>query len=265
MTNDTSNDTSNGTTICNSKVYTASPSNSNGNSNGSGSGSSNGNSKGKSNGDSNDNGNGDSNDNSNDNSNGSSNGNSNGSSNDYTPSYGIGNLTEYLIDVKTLTKLCDLGVSEAAHLGAFLTERYKSLNEKQIRRMTAAEKIIDEVETMKEGHNVFDNNVVNHYDRFVRELEAAETAMYDGHKVAMYIDATKSAKLARENSEFARNLHKKIEGLDAEYKAKKDEIVSARDEMIDILYGAVMRCILVGSGAVESENDKGKLLSLFKR
>jgi len=89
--------------------------------------------------------------------------------------------------------------------------------------------------------------------------------MYDGIKVAMYTDAAKSAKLARENSEFARNLHKKIEGLDAEYKAKKDEIVAARDEMIDILYGAVMRCILVGSAAVESENDKGKLLSLFKR
>jgi len=229
MTNDTSNGTSNGNTICNSKVYTASH------------------------------------DNSNDNSNGTSNGSSNGNGNDYTPSYGIGNLTEYLIDVKTLTKLCDLGVSEAAQLGAFLTERYKSLNEKQTRRMAAATKIIDEVETMKEGHNVFDNNVVNHYDRFVRELEEAETAMYDGHKVAMYIDATKSAQLARENSELARNLRKKIEGLDHEYKAKKDEIVAARDEMIDILYAAVMRCILVGSGAVESENDKGKLLSLFLR
>ena len=64
---------------------------------------------------------------------------------------------------------------------------------------------------------------------------------------------------------FARNLHKKIEGLNAEYKAKKDEIVAARDEMIDILYGAVMRCILVGSGAGVGENDKGKLLNLFKR
>ena len=81
----------------------------------------------------------------------------------------------------------------------------------------------------------------------------------------MYTDAAKSAKLARENSEFARNLHKKIEVLNGEYKAKRDEIVAARDEMIDILYGAVMRCILVGSGAGVGENDKGKLFSLFKR
>lgn len=189
----------------------------------------------------------------------------NGTSKICTASHGIGDLTELLIDVKTLTKLCNLGASEAAQLGAFLVDSYKILNEQQTRRIAAAAKIIDEVETMKQAHNLLDNNVVNHYDRFVRELEEAETAMYDGHKIAMYIDATKSIRLARENADFARNLRTKIEGLDDEYRAKKDEIVAARDEMIDILYGAVMRCVVVGSGAVEGENDKGGLLSLFLR
>jgi hypothetical protein len=71
------------------------------------------------------------------------------------------------------------------------------------------------------------------------------------------IDAMNGIILAQENSELAREHRAKIERLSTELKATETEMMAARNKLVDLVFGAVMRCIVSGAGAVEVENGVG--------
>jgi hypothetical protein len=181
----------------------------------------------------------------------------NGASRVDDTNHSIAEIAEFIFDVKTLTKLCGMNASDAAELGATLMTSYKAVCDEQLRRATAAEKIVKGIANAQRQESTLDKNVAAHFDRFVREMEEAQTAMGPEHKEAMMIDAMNSIILAQENSELAREHRAKIERLSTELKATETEMMAARNKLVDLVFGAVMRCIVSGAGAVEVENGVG--------
>jgi hypothetical protein len=181
----------------------------------------------------------------------------NGTSRVDDTNHSIAETAEFILDVKTLTKLCGMNASDAAELGSTLMTSYKAVCDEQLRRATAAEKIVKGIVNAQRQESTLDKNVAAHFDRFVREMEEAQTAMGPEHKEAMMIDAMNSIILAQENSELAREHRAKIERLSTELKATETEMMAARNKLVDLVFGAVMRCIMSGAGAVEVENSVG--------
>jgi hypothetical protein len=148
-----------------------------------------------------------------------------------------------IINVKTLTKLCDVEGADAVRIGDTLMKQYNDICETQAYRIKAREISHNNLLTILEQESVFDDKVAAHYDRFVREMEEAETAMGEQHKQAMMMDAMKSIRLAREYSQRARDLRKKIVTTKAKLRLTDSKMMAARDKLVDLLYSAVLYCL----------------------
>jgi hypothetical protein len=163
-----------------------------------------------------------------------------------------------ICDVRTLTKLYELEAADAAALAVTLASSYNTMCNQQNQQAAARERIYNDIFTTMRQECTVDKNVAAQYDRFVRKMEEAQTAMSDAHKWAIMIDATKSILLAKESSELSRELRYKIESLNAELRTTECEMMATKDKLVDMLFRSVAHCLEASNGAVKDEEPERK-------
>ncbi|KAG9196255.1 hypothetical protein G6011_01376 [Alternaria panax] len=163
-----------------------------------------------------------------------------------------------IVNVETLTKLCDLEGADAIRIRDTLIKHYTDISKTQAYHATVCEFSYNNLLASLEQESTLDEKVAAHYDRFVRKMEEAETAMGEQHKQAMMMDAMKSIRLARENSQLARNLRETIGNTKAKLRQNDSKMMAGRDKLVNLLYGAVLYCLQVDSSAVQGEAEDNK-------
>ncbi|KAL1793426.1 hypothetical protein ACET3X_008408 [Alternaria dauci] len=161
-----------------------------------------------------------------------------------------------VINIETLIKLWHLERADAVRIRDTLIRQYNDICQELAYRFTARQVSHNLLLSVMERETICDENVVAHYDCFVREMEQAETATSEEHKQAMLTKATKNIRLAQKNSQLARDLRPEIENIKAKLRHDGDEIMTARDDMVHLLYTAVLYCLEGASGTVQAKESE---------
>ncbi|RAR06027.1 hypothetical protein DDE82_003669 [Stemphylium lycopersici] len=158
---------------------------------------------------------------------------------------------------EALPRMCNLAAMNCAELRSTLEKAYTNNRSQQTSAATYKQTLTDKLMASNERERTAETQVFRHYDRFVRKMEEAQTAMNDAHKTAMHQDAIKSIRAAQEQGEVARLNRVESEKLLEKMRSWDKYQMTFEQDLVDMLYAAVGHA-LERSEMVRAEEGAGK-------